>query len=195
MAKNEEKDKGKKEKIRKATIGARSGTAAAAATTIYADGTPLDRVQYLEAKLILKPDRFTSVESFRDFGKIVKHTAKKLDIGFIRDRAAELRPEIREIIFGDTFDFRLYNNAFILRRRISYVDGFPVGDPEIVFKFRHPDEQRATALDVRPKIAGKYRIKFKAEALPLKDKIGGYRILYSHNCQFGLSQMHEADRT
>jgi hypothetical protein len=35
----------------------------------YTDGTPLDRVQYLEAKLILKPDRFTSVESFRDFGK------------------------------------------------------------------------------------------------------------------------------
>jgi hypothetical protein len=75
------------------------------------------------------------------------------------------------------------------------VDGFPVGDPEIVFKFRHPDEQTATALDVRPKIAGKYRIKFKAEALPLKDQLGGYRILYSHNCQFGLSQMHEADRT
>ena len=69
-----------------------------------------------------------------------------------------------------------------------------MGDPEIVFKFRHPDEQKATALDVRPKIAGKYRIKFKAEALPLKDEVGGYRILYSHNCQFGLSQMHEADQ-
>ena len=50
-------------------------------------------------------------------------------------------------------------------------------------------------MDVRPKIAGKYRIKFKAEALPLKDQVGGYRILYSHNCQFGLSQMHEADQT
>ena len=24
--------------------------------------------------------------------------------------------------------------------------------------------------------------------------MGGYRILYSHNCQFGLSQMHEADK-
>jgi len=108
---------------------------------------------------------------------------------------ADRRPEIREIVFGDTFNFRLYNNAFILRRRISYVDGFPVGDPEIVFKFRHPDEQTATAVDVRPKIAGAYRIKFKAEALPLKDQIGGYRILYSHNCQFGLSQMHDADRT
>jgi hypothetical protein len=70
-----------------------------------------------------------------------------------------------------------------------------VGDPEIVFKFRHPDEQKAAGVDVRPKISGKYRIKFKAEALPLKDEIGGYRILYSHNCQFGLSQVHESKQT
>jgi hypothetical protein len=189
MAKVKEKQHGKK-----ATVSAPSGTTAEVATAMYADGTPLDRVQYLEAKLILKPDRFTSVQSFRDFGKIVQGTAKKLGVGFTEDREAGLRPEIREIIFGDTPDFRLYNNAFILRRRVSYVDGFPVGDPEIVFKFRHPDEQTATALDVRPKIAGKYRIKFKAEALPLKDQLGGYRLLYSHNCQFGLSQMHDADK-
>lgn len=161
----------------------------------YSDGHPLDRFQYLEAKLILKPDRFTSVESFRNFGKLVKRTAKRLKVGFTDDPEAGRRPEIREIVFGDTADNRLYNNAFILRRRISYVDGFRVGDPEIVFKFRHPDEQKAATLDVRPKISGKYRIKFKAEALPLKDQIGGLRILYSHNCEFGLSQVHEADRT
>ncbi len=161
----------------------------------YADGSPLDRIQYLEAKLILKPDRFTSVQSFRDFGKLVQQTAKKTGVGFIEDAQAGQRPLIREIVFGDTPDFRFYNNAFILRRRVSYVDGFPVGDPEVVFKFRHPDEQMATKFDVRPKIAGKYQIKFKAEVLPLKDQIGGYRILYSHNCQFGASQMHEADRT
>ncbi len=169
--------------------------AAAAKTATYADGQPLDKVTYLEAKLILKPDRFTSVQSFRDFGKIVKQTAKNVGVGFIADAHADLRPEVREIVFGDTPDFRLYNNAFILRRRISYLDGFPVGDPEIVFKFRHPDEQMATQMDVRPNIAGAYRIKFKAEALPLKDQVGGYRLLYSHNCQFGLSQMHDADKT
>lgn len=161
----------------------------------YSDGHPLDQIQYWEAKLILKPDRFTSVESFRDFGKLVKRSAKNLKVGFTDDPEAGRRPEIREIMFGDTPDCRLYNNAFILRRRISYVDGFPVGDPEIVFKFRHPDERKAAALDVRPKISGKYRIKFKAEALPLKDQIGGYRILYSHNCQFGVSQFHDADKT
>jgi hypothetical protein len=167
---------------------------AVAAAKNYADGSPFDRVQYLEAKLILKPDRFTSVQSFRDFGKIVRQTAKQLGIGFIEDKKASLRPEIREIIFFDTPDFSLYSNAFILRRRVSYVDGFPVGDPEIVFKFRHPNEDAATALDVRPKIEGKYRIKFKAEALPLKEGVGGYRILYSHNCQFGLSQTHQPDK-
>jgi hypothetical protein len=195
------KDKKKKsvKKAKKAKVSTESAKPAVAASIAdmakYVDGAPLDRVQYLEAKLILKPEQFTSVQSFRDFGKIVQRTAKKVGVGFIEDRQAGLRPEIREIVFGDTPDFRLYNNAFILRRRISYVDGFPVGDPEVVFKFRHPDEQKATDLDVRPKIAGKYQIKFKAEALPLKDQIGGYRILYSHNCQFGVSQMHESDRT
>ena len=110
------------------------------------------------------------------------------------DVKAGRRPDIREIIFFDTPDFRLYNSAFILRRRIAYVDGFAVGDPEMVFKFRHPDAQKAAALDVRPNIAGTYRIKFKAEVLPLKDEIGGFRVLYSHNCVFGLSQMHDADK-
>jgi len=195
MGKNDKKvgkaKKDDKKKNGKATVVA----SAAPVTGAYADGTPLDKITYLEAKLILKPDRFTSVESFRQFGRIVEKTAKKVGVGFIADRESGLRPEVREIVFGDTSDFRLYNNAFILRRRISYVDGFPVGDPEIVFKFRHPDEASATKVDVRPKIAGKYRIKFKAEALPLKDSIGGYRILYSHNCQFGASQMHESDRT
>jgi hypothetical protein len=191
--KHDKVNKTKHDKVKKTSK--RPDSQIDASGSAYADGAPLDRVQYLEAKLILKPDRFTSVQSFRDFGKIVQRTAKKLGIGFVEDREAGLRPEVREILFGDTPDFRLYNNAFILRRRIAYVDGFPVGDPEIVFKFRHPDEEKATALDVRPKIAGKYQIKFKAEALPLKDQVGGYRILYSHNCQFGLSQMHEADRT
>jgi hypothetical protein len=161
----------------------------------YADGTPLDKVQFLEAKLILKPDRFTSVQSFRDFGKLVQKTAKQVDVGFIADVKADERPEIREIVFLDTSDFRLYNNAYILRRRIRYVDGFPAGEPEVVFKFRHPDEKAATALDMRPEIAGHYDIKFKVEALPLRDAIGGYRLLYSHNCQFGISQAHEGNRS
>lgn len=187
-------EKGQKTGKIKSSQLSRTAPDAQGQATAYADGAALDRVQYLEAKLILKPDRFTSVQSFRDFGKLIRRTAKQVGVNFIEDKNTELRPEIREIIFLDTPDFALYSNAFILRRRVSYVDGFPVGDPEIVFKFRHPDEQKAASLDVRPKIDGKYRIKFKAEALPLKDEIGGYRILYSHNCQFGLSQAHDKDK-
>jgi hypothetical protein len=187
-AKHKGKDKAKNKSKDKAAKSVPVEKMSAATAATYADGAPLDRITYLEAKLILKPDRFTSVQSFRDFGKLVQQTAKQTGVGFIPDAEAGLRPQIREITFGDT-------SAFILRRRIAYVDGFPVGDPEIVFKYRHPDEKAATEIDVRPKIAGAYRIKFKAEILPLKDQVGGYRILYSHNCQFGMSQMHEADRT
>lgn len=191
----EKKDKKVKQKSDKPAVATSVAKAAAGGNGTYTDGTPLDKITYLEAKLILKPDRFISVDSFRQFGKLVQKTAKGLGVGFVADRDASLRPEIREIVFVDTPDFRLYKSAFILRRRIAYVDGFPVGDPEVVFKYRHPDEAAATAVDVRPKIAGKYRIKFKAEALPLKDSVGGYRILYSHNCQFGASQVHEGDAT
>jgi hypothetical protein len=166
------------------------------AKATYADGHPLDEVQYLESKIILKPDPFTSVDTFREFGKLVRRTADEVKgVGFIKDPGVGRRPNIREIVFLDTPDFRLYNNAFILRRRITYVDGFAEGDPEIVFKFRHPDLDKAAAVDVRPHLAGKYRLKFKEEALPLRDRVGGSRSLYSHNCVFGLSQVHEEIRT
>ena len=189
MTKDDERKHDKKAKAKGKAVIAHEAEGA------YDDGVAFDRIQYMEAKLILKPEPFTSVQRFRDFGKLVRKAARKAGVGFIEDAKTGERPEIREIIFLDTPDFALYNNAFILRRRISYLDGFPVGDPEFVFKFRHPDPDRATALDVRPKIAGKYRIKFKAEILPLKDQVGGYRILYSHNCQFGLSQTREGDKT
>lgn len=160
----------------------------------YSDGHPLDEVQYLECKLILKPDRFTAASVFLEYGELVAQTAKEFGVGFT-GRPTAVKPVFREVAFLDTADFRLYNNAFILRRRIAYEDGFPVSDPEIVFKFRHPDRQLAAELDVRPQMAGKYRIKFKAEALPLKDQVGAYRLLYSHNVQFFRSQAPEGDQT
>lgn len=135
------------------------------------------------------------MQSFHEFGKLARQTADDLSIGYSTHGVAGQRPRIREVLFFDTADFRLYNNAFILRRRVSYEDGFPIGEPEIVFKFRHPDIQKAAQLDVRPNIAGKYQIKFKTEALPLRDQIGGFRRLFSHNVEFELSQAHEGDRT
>ena len=77
-------------------------------------------------------------------------------MGFI-NKGIVTKPAIREVVFLDTADFRLYNNAFILRQRIASEFGFPTGEPEIVFKFRHDDMQKAAALDVRPNIAGNYR--------------------------------------
>jgi hypothetical protein len=160
----------------------------------YSDGSPLDEVQYLECKLILKPDRFTAAKVFFEYGELVAQTAKKFGIDFL-NKGVVLKPAIREVLFLDAADFRLYNHSFILRRRIRYEDGFPADEPEIVFKFRHPDIQKAAELNVRPNIAGNYRIKFKAEVLPLKDQVGGYRMLFSHNVQFPLSQAPEGDRT
>lgn len=159
----------------------------------YSDGSPLHDVQYLECKLILKTDEFTSTKGFRKFGKLVAQAAKECGVGFDTSAAKGTRPAIREVMFLDAEDFRLYNNAFILRRRVRFEDGFPVEEPEIVFKFRHPDQQRAAEVDVRPNIPGDYRIKFKAEALPLKDKLGGYRLLFSHNVQFPLSHAAGGD--
>ncbi len=162
----------------------------------YADGHPQDRIQFFDAKLILKPDFFASPRGFKQFSDLVAEAVG--DVKGVRYDAYDLstlRPRIREVMFLDTADFRLYNNSFILRRRTLYQDGFPVADPEVVFKFRNPDKALAASVDIRPKIAGPYRVKFKSEALPLKDQPGGFRVLYSHNCIAPVSSIHEPDRT
>ena len=150
----------------------------------YADGMPLHQIQYLCCKLILRPNKFISRESLFDFGKVMREPAKEHGVKF-SSAGFESQPiKIREVLFIDTEDFRLYNNAFILRRRIPYKDGFPMGEPEIVFKFRHPDMQLCAETDVRPHILGDHRVKFKCQAMPLKEKLGGVRVLFSHNVQF-----------
>jgi hypothetical protein len=150
----------------------------------YADGMPLHQVQYLCCKLILRPNRFVSRESLFEFGKVLREPAKQHGVKFSKDGFESQAIKLREVLFIDTPDFRLYNNAFILRRRIPYKDGFPIGDPEIVFKFRHPDIQMCAETDVRPHILGDHRVKFKCQAMPLKNKLGGIRLLFSHNVQF-----------
>lgn len=160
----------------------------------YSDGHPLDDVQYVESKIILRPERFTSRQSFWDFARIVKRVAREHDVGFTTDGCEAERPQIREVVFLDTADFRLYRSGYILRRRVAYQDGFPIGEPEIVFKYRVPDLQAAAEKDVRPRIQGDYRIKFKVEVLPPKHAPGGVRVLYSHNCEFPLGHVHGDDQ-
>ena len=162
---------------------------------VYRDGEPIHQLNYLQVKLILKGSRFVSSQSLRDFGTVVGKAASKAHVHFDTDGFERLAPRIREVLFLDTPDFLLYRNAFILRRRFLYEDGFLVGDPEVVFKYRHPHLQKAAEVDVRPHLAtGDYRIKFKAEALPLKNRFGGFRMLYSHNVQFPLSAVRHVDR-
>lgn len=159
----------------------------------YADGLPYNDLNYLAFKLILKPNRFVSRDSLFDLVKVMKKPAEEMGLDFKTKGFIDKPIKIREVLFVDTPDFKLYNNGFILRRRIAYEDGFPASDPEIVFKFRHPELQKTAETDVRPVIQGDYRIKFKAQALPLKDQLGGIRMLYSNNVQFSRSSVKQND--
>src|SRR3954471_20759076 len=159
----------------------------------YADGLPIHQIQYLCCKLVLRPNHFTSRKSLFDFEKVLRAPTRENGVTFSVGAFKDQPIQIREVLFVDTSDFRLYNNRFILRRRIRYEDGFPSGDPEIVFKFRHPDIQKAAETDVRPQILGDHQVKFKCQALPQKDHLGGIRMLYSHNVQFPRSNASEHD--
>jgi hypothetical protein len=132
----------------------------------YADGLPLHELHYLCCKLVLRPNHFRSRANLFDFEKVMRAPAKRSGISFAGGDFVDAPIQIREVLFVDTEDFRLYNHAFILRRRIRYEDGFPAGEPEIVFKFRHQDLQTAAETDVRPQILGDHRVKFKCQALP-----------------------------
>ena len=92
----------------------------------YADGSPLHDVQFLECKLILKTDEFTSPAGFTKYGRLVARAARDCDVGFDDSAAKGTRPAIREVMFLDSEDLRLYNNAFILRRLVRFEDAFQV---------------------------------------------------------------------
>jgi hypothetical protein len=94
--------------------------------------------------------------------------------------------QVREVLFFDTPAYDLYNNHFIVRLRTLYHDGWPMGTPELTVKFRHAELERAAAVDIRPALAGETRIKFKQELLPLKDRLGDIRSIYSHNSVLAL---------
>ena len=153
---------------------------ASTATRIGSDGHPHDEVQYREHKVILKADRLATAKSFTEFAKLVRHAAKELDVAlFHGDLPHEFK--VREVLFYDTPSADLYENSFIVRRRCFFNDGWPDGDPELTFKFRHVDLEKAAEVDVRPHGLVSSRIKFKEEILPLRDKLGGLRSLFSHN--------------
>jgi hypothetical protein len=149
---------------------------------VVVQNSPVDDIHYSECKIILQPQHFFSPQGFKDFWKIVRHTAKKTGVGVQEGEDAFVN-QVREVLFFDTPDHDLYNNHFIVRRRNFYKEGWPDGLPELTVKFRHPDFATAAAVDVRPATPGSSaRIKFKEELLPLREGLGGYRTIYSHNC-------------
>lgn len=147
----------------------------------YSDGHPLDQIHYLEYKILLKPDHFVRPEGYEFYWRELLKTAKKLGVK-VKENKGPFKRAVREVLFFDTPKFDLYNNSFILRKRTYYVDGWPEIDHELAFKFRNKDRDLAAEVDVRPQLHGHDRIKFKEEILPLKDKVGGCRSLFSHNC-------------
>lgn len=147
--------------------------------------SPHDDLHYREYKILLRPERFTSPQAFKDFWHAVKRVAKKFDVR-LEEADDAFANQVREVLFFDTPDFDLYSNHFIVRLRTHYHEGWPTGTPELTVKFRHPDFEKAASVDIRPALAGETRIKFKEELLPLPDKLGELRSIFSHNAVLAL---------
>ncbi len=140
-----------------------------------------DAVRYAEFKLLLKPEELRHIV---DAYTLWTHVWRAVDRSGVRFVPTLGDPPIRarDVMFYDTPHFDLYENHFILRRRTHYRDGWTRSHDELTFKFRHPDVERVRAVDVRPGIEAQTRVKFKREILPLPDRIGGSRHIYTRNC-------------
>src|SRR5581483_5573963 len=74
----------------------------------YSDGMPLHSPEYICCKLILRPNKFHSRESFFEFGKVFKAPAKENGVKY-SVAGFDVQPvKLREVLFVDTDDFRLY---------------------------------------------------------------------------------------
>ena len=65
----------------------------------YADGMPIHTPEYICCKLILRPNKFHSRESFFDFGKVFREPAKEHGVkytteGFIRTAGQDPRSAV-----------------------------------------------------------------------------------------------------
>ncbi len=165
------------------------------AASTYSDGHPLDAVEYREYKIILRPERFAERDAFSEFGKLVRDAAHHVGVG-VSHKSVTREDLLREVLFYDTARFALYESSFIMRRRTRHRDGWPTADPELTVKFRHENRDKAAAVDLRPATERSYRIKFKEELLPPRERAGGIRSLFSHSCVVTAPGLHlDADVT
>lgn len=148
-------------------------------------------VHYAEFKLLLKPEELRHIA---DAYNLWTHVYRAVDRSGVRFEPILGDPPIRvrDVMFYDTPHFDLYEHHFILRRRTHYRDGWTKSHEELTFKFRHAEVERVRAVDVRPGIEAPARVKFKREILPLPDRIGGSRYIYTRNCVMVLPQAERA---
>src|SRR5215831_3388136 len=65
----------------------------------YADGMPIHSPEYICCKLILRPNKFHSRESFFDFGKVMRTPAKEHGVKYTTEGFLEQPVKIREVLF------------------------------------------------------------------------------------------------
>jgi hypothetical protein len=141
-----------------------------------------DPVTYREYKLLLRSEHFIKPAHFHKFWKITRQAAKAVGVE-ISKVGKPMETHLREVLFFDTPKYRLYNNGFILRRRMFYKKGLPQSNHELTLKFRHPERQTAAAVDVRPLLPCDHTIKFKEEVLMEHERVGSMRTIHSHGCE------------
>src|SRR4029453_18650849 len=74
----------------------------------YDDGLPFHQVQYVCCKLMLRPNRFTSRERLFEFTEVMLAPAAKHGVKVIMKGFRDMPLKLREVLFIDTHDFRLY---------------------------------------------------------------------------------------
>ena len=65
---------------------------------VYADGMPIHAPQYICCKLILRPNKFHSRQSFFDFGKVFKNPAREHGVKFTGAGFESEPVKLREVI-------------------------------------------------------------------------------------------------
>lgn len=135
-------------------------------------------IQYREFKILIKASKLKHTNAVVDFWNIVVPVAKNLKID-INKKATIGIPNIREVLFYDTPDFKLYQNSYILRSRRFFINGIAQKKVELTIKFRDKDFDKVsqTGLDVIERLNP--RIKYKDVLLPLKERLGGMRSIYA----------------
>jgi hypothetical protein len=172
-----------------AGAAASSAPSQASASTSSAD-RDLSKVRYAEFKVLLRPDKLRRIAQAYELWQHLRSAVEQAEVRYI-PLAGEPSVRQRDILFYDTPDYRLYENHFILRRRTHFLDGWTTSHDELTFKFRHPEEEKARAIDMHLGLVRNARIKFKREILPLQDRVGGVRHIYTRNCVLTMPALSE----